>query len=137
MLTFYVTSATYDAPTPPPRRRLLMSRQWLPTLGLDTSEKEKHAIYVEDLYAILHALWIDDRQPLHGLVRIIIALLLVVSAATGTRPSALIALTFKDVEIMKVRSLENSNQSTILVNVNLVKVKNQGTSGTPYVDRLW
>jgi integrase len=113
-----------------------MLRQWLPTLELDTSESEKYAMFVEDMSAILHALHIDDRQPLHGLVRIIIALLLLVSAATGTRPSALIALTFKDVEIIKVRGLDNRDRSTILVNVNLVKVKNQDTSGKPYVNRL-
>jgi hypothetical protein len=86
--------------------------------------------------AILHALWVGDKTPLHGLVRIIITLLLLVSAAAGTRPGAIIALTFKDVEIMKVRHIDDPTRSTILVNVNLVNVKNQDTSGKPYVDRL-
>jgi len=59
-----------------------------------------------------------------------------VSAATATRPGAVVALAFKDIEIMKVRSLDDTERSTILVNVNLEKVKNQGTSGKPYVDQL-
>ncbi|KAF2726491.1 hypothetical protein EJ04DRAFT_599705 [Polyplosphaeria fusca] len=59
------------------------------------------------LYAILHALWVDDRKPLPGFIRIQISLLLLLSAATATRPGALVesasnkgsnkALCFKDV----------------------------------------
>ena len=90
-------------------------------------------MYVKDLYAILHALWIDDRKPLHGLVRIFISLLLVLSAVTGSRPAALVALTFKDIEIMMAPSVESPGQGTILVNVNLDKTKNASRGGKPYV----
>ncbi|KAF1343495.1 hypothetical protein EJ07DRAFT_186564 [Lizonia empirigonia] len=78
---------------------------------LDKSEKEKHAMYVQDLYAILHALWVNDTKPLHGLVRVQISLLLLLSAATATRPGAIVesasakgsnkALSFKHIEILK------------------------------------
>ncbi|KAF2679993.1 hypothetical protein K458DRAFT_312707, partial [Lentithecium fluviatile CBS 122367] len=104
---------------------------WIPTLELDTSECEKHAMYVKDLYAILHALWIDDRKPLHGLVQIFISLLLILSAVTASRLAAIVALTFKDIEIMMAPSLKYPSQGTILVNVNLDKIKNISRGGKP------
>ncbi|OAL56175.1 hypothetical protein IQ07DRAFT_639770 [Pyrenochaeta sp. DS3sAY3a] len=115
-------------------------RNWIPSLGLDRTRKEKLAMFVQDLYAILHALWVDDTKPLHGFIRIQISLLLLLSAATGTRPGALVesasnrgtnkALCFKDVQLMKVRSLEDPTKSTIVANVNLEHVKNKSKNGT-------
>lgn len=100
-------------------------------------------MFVQDLYAILHALWVDDTKPLHGFIRIQISLLLLLSAATATRPGALVesasnkgtnkALWFKDVQLMKVRNLKDPNKSTIVANVNLEHVKNKTKDGTPYV----
>ncbi|KAF2866225.1 hypothetical protein BDV95DRAFT_216046 [Massariosphaeria phaeospora] len=88
---------------------------WLPTLGLDNSQKEKSAMYVQDLYSILDALWIDDRRALYGLIRVFISLPLIMSATTATRPAAIVALTFKDIELMKIRSLKDVEQSTFNV----------------------
>jgi hypothetical protein len=112
-------------------------------MELDKAPKEKHAMYVQTLYAIIHALWVDDTKPLPGFVRIQISLLLLVSAATGTRPGALVesdsnrgskqALWFKDVELMKVRCVDDRSKSTITANVNLENVKNKERGGTPYV----
>ncbi|PVH96084.1 hypothetical protein DM02DRAFT_675018, partial [Periconia macrospinosa] len=48
-------------------------RNWIPSLGLDKSKKEKLAMYVQELYAILHALWVDDTKILHGIIRAQIA----------------------------------------------------------------
>lgn len=108
---------------------------------LDKSEKEKHAMFVQDLYAILHALWVDDTKALHGLIRLQIAFLLLLSAATGTRPGAIVesasakgsnkSLSFKDIELLKVRSIEDPSRSTIVANVNLENVKNREKGGKP------
>lgn len=49
-----------------------------------------HAIYIQDLYAIVHALWVDDTKPLHGFIRVQLSLLLLLSAAIATRPGALV-----------------------------------------------
>ncbi|KAF2731443.1 hypothetical protein EJ04DRAFT_554701 [Polyplosphaeria fusca] len=116
-------------------------RNWIPSLELDRSKKEKLAMYVQTLYAIIHALWVYDTKPLPGFVRIQISLLLLLSVATGTRPGAVVesasnkgsnkALCFKDVELMKVRSISDPNKSTIVVNVNLEHVKNKSKDGTP------
>ncbi|KAL5404076.1 hypothetical protein PMIN04_012660 [Paraphaeosphaeria minitans] len=115
-------------------------RRWIPELGLDRSKKEKLAMYVQDLFAILHALWVDDKKPLHGFIRVQISALLLLSAATATRPGALVesasnkgsnkALCFKDVSLMKVPSLTDPNRSVLVANVNLVHVKNKERDGT-------
>ena len=98
-------------------------------------------MYVQDLYAISHALWVDDTKALHGFIRVQISLLLLLSAATATRPGALVesasakgsnkALSFKDIELMKVRSLQEPGQSTIVANMNLEHVKNKEKDGKP------
>ena len=74
-------------------------------------------MYVQDLYAVLHALWVDDSKHLHGFIRVQISLLLLLSAATATRPGAIVesasakgsnkALSIRNIELMKVRSLYN------------------------------
>ncbi|EMD65860.1 hypothetical protein COCSADRAFT_310320 [Bipolaris sorokiniana ND90Pr] len=114
---------------------------WIPTLMLDKSEKEKHAMYVQDLYAILHALWVDDTKPLHGYIRVQISLLLLLSAATATRPGAIVesasvkgsnkSLSFRNIELLKVRSTVDPSRSTIVANVNLENVKNKEKDGKP------
>ena len=93
--------------------------------------KEKLAMYVQDLCPIKHALWVDDKKPRHGYVRVVISLLLILSAATATRPQALLELRFRHVELMKVRTIEDPGRATIIANVNLEKVKNKDRSGTP------
>ncbi|KAF2024834.1 hypothetical protein EK21DRAFT_77812 [Setomelanomma holmii] len=114
---------------------------WIPSLMLDKSEKEKHAMYVQDLYAILRALWVDDTKPLHGYIRVQMSLLLLLSAATGTRPGAIVesasakgsnkALSFKNIELLKVRSIADPSWSTIVANVNLENIKNKEKDGKP------
>ncbi|KAF7567787.1 hypothetical protein PtrM4_124000 [Pyrenophora tritici-repentis] len=110
-------------------------------IRLIVAESEKHAMYVQDLYAILHALWVDDTKPLHGFIRVQISLLLLLSAATATRPGAIVesasakgsnkALSFKNIELLKVRSVVDPSRSTIVANVNLENVKNKEKDGKP------
>ena len=88
-------------------------------------------MFVQDPYAIHHALWVDDKKPLHGYVRVVISLLLTLSAATATRPAAIVALRFKDIELMKVPSIKDAKRTTIMANVNLEEVKNKDSSGRP------
>lgn len=99
-------------------------------------------MFVQDLFAILYALWVDDTKPLHGLIRTQISLLLLLSAATSTRPGALVeafsdngnnnVLCFKDVELMIVRSIKDPQKHIPVAHVNLEHVKNEDKSGTPY-----
>lgn len=96
-------------------------------------------MFVQDLYAILHALLVDDTRSQHGFIRVQITLLLLLSAATATRPGAIVesasaqgsnkALSFKDVELMKVRHLGDSKKSTIIANITLKHVKKKESNG--------
>ncbi|KAF2008362.1 hypothetical protein BU24DRAFT_469047 [Aaosphaeria arxii CBS 175.79] len=104
---------------------------WMPNLHLDKSKKEKFAMFVQDLYAILHALWVDDTKALPGFIRDQLSLLLIISAATATRPGAIVQLQFKDIELLKVRCVEDPSRSTLVANVNLEHVKNKDKEGTP------
>ncbi|KAF2726660.1 hypothetical protein EJ04DRAFT_539319 [Polyplosphaeria fusca] len=114
---------------------------WIPTLMLDKSEMEKHAMNVQGLYAILHALWVDDTKPLHGFIRVQISLLLLLSAATATKPGAVVesasakgsnkALSSRNIEILKVRSIVDPRRSTIVANVNGENKKDKEKDGKP------
>ncbi|OQU95669.1 hypothetical protein CLAIMM_01850 [Cladophialophora immunda] len=68
---------------------------WIPTYltltyGLETSEKEKRAMFVQEFYVFEYAHWVEDRRPLHGLIRVEIWTLQLLSGATASRPGALV-----------------------------------------------
>jgi hypothetical protein len=42
---------------------------------LETSEKDKFAMFVRDFYVIMYAHWVEDRKPLPGLLRLEISVL--------------------------------------------------------------
>ena len=104
-------------------------------------------MYVQDLFAILHAPLVDYKKPLHGFIRVQISALLLLSVATATRPGALVesasnkgsnkgsnkALCFGDVSVMKVPNLPDPKRSVLVANVNLVHVKNKERDRTTYV----
>ena len=123
-----------------------LPRYLTPTYKLDTSEKEKQAMYVQDLYAVLHALWVDDTKALHGRIRVQLSLILLLSGATATRPGALIesssargsnkALSYEHVTLLKVRDTTNRERNTIVAKVSLVHIKNCGGKGRRYVKWL-
>src|SRR5256885_12804133 len=111
----------------------------MPTYGLDSSEKEKRAMYVQDLYAVLHALWVDDTKALHGRIRVQLSLILLLSGATSTRPGALVesgsargsnkALLYEYITVIKVYDTIDREWSTIMIRVNLVHIKNSEGKG--------
>lgn len=122
----------------------LITVQWIPayltpTYKLDTSEKEKHAMFVQDLYVILHAHWALDPKPQHGRSRVEMSLILLLSGATATRPGALIesgsakgsnkALSYQHISILKIRDVEDSTRSTVIAKVDLMHIKNSGGKG--------
>jgi Protein of unknown function (DUF3435) len=96
-------------------------------------------MHVGDLYTILHAHWADDPKALHGLVRVQISLLLLLSAATATRPMSIVesrsrkgtnkTLSWEHISIMRVRDSQDPTRTTTVVKVNLVHIKNSGGKG--------
>jgi hypothetical protein len=121
--------------------------QWIPTYltpeyKLDTSDKDKDAIYVEDLYVMLYAHWAIDSKPRHGRMRVQVSLVLLLAAATATRPGALIesgsakgsnkALAYEHISVAKVRDAKDPERTTVAVWVSLVHIKNSGGKGRRY-----
>jgi hypothetical protein len=96
-------------------------------------------MHVEDLYAILHALWADDTKALHGLIRVQLSLLHLLSAATATRPMSIVqsrsrkgtnkTLSWEHISIMRVRDTRDPTRTTTIVKLNLVHIKNSGGKG--------
>lgn len=96
-------------------------------------------MYVQDLYAVLHALQVDDTKALHGQIRVQLSLMLLLSGATATRPGALIesgsargsnkALSYKHITLLKAR---DGGRSSIFAIVDLVYIKNSGGKGKRY-----
>lgn len=124
--------------------------QWIPTYltptyHLETSEKEKRAMFVQDFYVLEYVRWVEDPRPLHGLVLVTNWTLRLVSAATSCRPGALVesasakgtnkALWFEHVEILKVRRPDDPSRTVLAVKLDLVHIKDSGGLGRRYVPR--
>jgi hypothetical protein len=100
-------------------------------------------MYKEDMHVILSAHWMIDPKPRHGRFRVQLDTIFLLSAATGTRPQALIesssakgsnkALSYEHIEILRVRDKYNWNRTTTVARVILVYIKNSGGKGRRYV----
>ncbi len=85
--------------------------------GLDTSVKEKNAIFITDLHVIIHGHWTLDTRALHGQIQVQMSLILLLYATTATRPGALIVsrsirgstrvLLYEHILIMRVHDVKN------------------------------
>ena len=128
------------------QRKLRMLVFWIPTFlipkySLDTSEKEKYAVYVQDLYVILTAYWTTDPKALHGRFRVDMDTIYLLCAVTSTRPfiessrakGSNKALSYEHIEILRVCDKYNWNQTTTIARVSLVDIKNSRGKGRRYV----
>jgi hypothetical protein len=122
--------------------------QWIPTYltplcQLETSEKDKRAMFVRDFFVVVYAHWVEDPRPVHGLVRVQVWTLHLLSAATSSRPGALVesgsakgtnkALWFQHVEILKIRHPDDPSRTVLAAKVDLVHIKDSGGQGRRYV----
>lgn len=116
-----------------------------PTYHLETSEKEKRAMFAREFYVIQYAHWIKDTRPLHGLVPVGIWVPYLLSVATATRPGAPVessgakgtnkALWYEHVDILEIRHPDNPSRTVMAVKVNLVHIKESAGKGRRYVTR--
>ena len=81
--------------------------QWLytfitPEFSLDTSEKEKAALFVEDLCVLQNGHWVRDTEVFtHKRLRVQMSPLITIAGCTATRLSALVGekpLLYSDIE---------------------------------------
>ena len=100
-------------------------------------------MFVRDFYVLVYAHWVEDERRLHGLARVQNWLLHLLSAATVSRPGALVESTnakgsnktlwFEHVDILKIRHPDDPTRTVLAVMVNLVHIKDSGGKGRWYV----
>lgn len=96
-------------------------------------------MFIRDFYVIVYEHWVEDTRALHGVVRVQIWTLHLLSAATANRPGALVesssakgtnkALWFEHVDILKIRHPQDPSRTVLAVKVNLVHIKDSGGQG--------
>lgn len=129
-----------------PKSLANMCPQWIPTYltpkyHLETSDKGKRAMFVQEFWVLEYAHWVEDPKRLPGLVRVQVWVMHLISAATSCRPAAVSesssakgtnkALWFKHVEILKIRHPDNSGRIVHAAKVDLVNIKDSGGQGKP------
>ncbi|KAH7304408.1 hypothetical protein B0I35DRAFT_328326, partial [Stachybotrys elegans] len=103
---------------------------FLRTLGLDRSKKDKSGLYVEDLDLILHYLYVRDGFVYtHERLRVQLALILIIAGATATRPNALIGnVLYKHVEFQLFPPSPGGTRPRLGLEFSLVNVKKSAGS---------
>lgn len=132
-------------PTPPalgsratPRLGRADDKKWIPRYltpkyNLDTSQKEKAGIYIEDLAILLNHIWIRDEQPFaHERLRVQLAANLILAGATATRPGALIGmLLYENLEFQLFPPMPGETRPRIALIVNLEHIKRTAGRSEP------
>ncbi|KAJ6437019.1 hypothetical protein O9K51_10316 [Purpureocillium lavendulum] len=113
-------------------------RNWIPRYltpkyNLDTSQKEKAGIYIEDLAILLNHIWIRDEQPFaHERLRVQLAANLILAGATATRPGALIGmLLYENLEFQLFPPVPGETRPRIALIVNLEHIKRTAGRSEP------
>jgi len=94
---------------------------------------------IDDFWVVHNAHWARDQKPRHGRFRVEMSLMMLLSAATGTRPGAVVesasakgtnkAILYDHVTIVRARDVADPNWITTLAFVRLVNLKNVRRKG--------
>ncbi|TQV90231.1 FluG domain-containing protein [Cordyceps javanica] len=113
-------------------------RNWIhteltPDFCLDTSQKEKAGLYIEDLALLLNQLWIRDEGTFeHERLRVQHAETLILAGATATRPGALIgSVLYEHWEFQVFPPVEGSKRARLVLIVNLEHIKRTAGDSEP------
>lgn len=113
-------------------------RQWIrtdltPRFCLDTSQREKAGLYIEDLAMLLNQLWIRDEGTFeHERLRAQLAENLIIAGATATRPGALIgAMLYEHWEFQVFPPIQGSKRVRLVLVVNLEHIKRAAGDSEP------
>ncbi|OBT38582.1 hypothetical protein VE00_11143, partial [Pseudogymnoascus sp. WSF 3629] len=106
-------------------------RNWIPQyLKLDTSEKEKYALFVDDLCNLQHGNWVDDTELYpHERLRVQESLLMDFGGCTSSRPKALVGkrpLLYSDITFQLFPSTVKGKRPIIVMTLNLQHIKRSG-----------
>ncbi|KAB2569482.1 hypothetical protein DBV05_g11844 [Lasiodiplodia theobromae] len=84
--------------------------------GLQTKKREKVAMHVEDLFEVLKTLWTSTDMTFdHERHRTQLSLIMLLAGITGSRPGALLALRYRDVQVTLIRDPAGGQQPLVLI----------------------
>ncbi|KAM3487216.1 hypothetical protein MY3957_009499 [Beauveria namnaoensis] len=113
-------------------------RNWIrtgltPRFCLDTSQKEKAGLYIEDLAMLLNQLWIRDEGTFeHERLRAQLVENLILAGATATRPGALIgAMLYEHWEFQVFPPIQGFKRVRLVLVVNLKHIKRAAGDSEP------
>lgn len=112
----------------------LIAWQWIPTYltptyELDTSEKEKTSIYIDELQIYIYNHWVRDTHVLpHERFRVQLPFFLLLSLAMAARPESLQGVLYENVGLSLVRS---ESGPKLVMTVRLQKIKRSGGVSRP------
>ncbi|KFY79510.1 hypothetical protein V499_01506 [Pseudogymnoascus sp. VKM F-103] len=109
----------------------MLYAQWIPQyLELDTSEKEKYALFVDDLCNLQHGNWVNDTELYpHERLRVQESLLMDFGGCTSSRPKALVGkrpLLYSDITFHLFPSMVKGKRPIIVMTLNLKHIKRSG-----------
>ena len=109
------------------RQRLIVD------FNLSTEKKPKPIVRAEDEFELLKTLWGTSRVPMdHERLRVQLALLIQLAGITGSRPGALMSLTYGDFALSLLRDPKGSEWPRLIVDVTFNNTKSFLGPKTPY-----
>ncbi len=93
--------------------------------GLDDSETDKPLLDVEDFLEVLRCHWVTDTNSFpHERQRVQVATLLLLAAVTGSRPGALLGITYGDIDLFVLRD-QKTGEVALTLQLRLKKTKSR------------
>ncbi len=93
--------------------------------GLDDSETDKPLLDVEDFLEVLRCHWVTDTNSFpHERQRVQVATLLLLAAVTGSRPGALLGITYGDIDLFVLRD-KKTGEVALTLQLRLKKTKSR------------
>lgn len=91
---------------------------------LSTERKPKAIVRAEDEFELLKVLWGSSRVPMeHERLRVQLALLIQLAGITGSRPSALMGITYGDFALSLLKDPKGGEWPRLVVDVTLTQTK--------------
>jgi integrase len=99
-------------------------QQLIRKFGLNTEKKARPIVRAEDEFALLKTLWCSSELAFdHERYRIQLALLLQLAGITGSRPDALLKLTWGDVKVVLLRDPSGGTRARLVVELTFNHTK--------------
>ena len=98
---------------------------------LDGSETDKPLLDAEDFLEVLRCHWVTDSNPFpHERQRVQVATLLLLAAVTGSRPGALLGITYGDMNLFVLRD-KRTGEVALTLHLRLTKTKSRQKRNRP------